>query len=95
MKLRGRDGDHRQRLRFARREIDRLAKAVEQADGDEIEAGMRLIAAEETIADLRDTVERQRIVIGDLQAIVEGINGGPDGLKRVDEIMRVWVARAS
>jgi hypothetical protein len=89
-----RSDDHRTRLRFARREIDRLAKAVEAADADEIEAGMRLIEAEERIEDQRRTIERQRIVIDDQQGVIESLSGTAD-LSRLGQIMRVWVSRAA
>jgi hypothetical protein len=86
--------DHRTRLRFARRELDRLAQAVERSDADEIEAGMRLIEAEERIEDQRRTIERQRIVIDDQQGIIESLSGTAD-LSRLGQIMRVWVSRAA
>jgi len=82
----------RPRLRFARNQIDRLLRALERIDADEVESGMRLIEAEERIADLEAMIERQRVAIGEQGAIIESLAGG-DG-RRFTEALRVWVVDA-
>jgi hypothetical protein len=75
------------RQRFATKELVKLVKAVEMADDERVDLGMRLLDTEDRLELAREDARRWRQCY---EAVVE-LGASPESL---DKLMREWVGKA-
>lgn len=84
------EGKINPRIRYAKAELTRLATALELADPDRVELGMRTLELEDQLREAYELASRwRRSYEGMRDVLVAGSGPNPD-TERLDELMRIW-----
>jgi hypothetical protein len=83
------------RVRFAKRELMKILVALERVDGDELNAGMRVLALEDELAETREEVRRWRQGQESMRTLLDQMAGAnqEERVERLDQAIRGWVGK--
>lgn len=82
------------RIRYAKAELTRLATALELADPDRVELGMRTLELEDQLQEAYALAARWRQSYEGMRDILVAGTGPEPDVERLDELMRVWAVAA-